>query len=102
MSKTKASPSRLLALVFDDEYDADGAKAALHRMGGEGLLSIDESAVVVKHPDGKIRLTQDVNVVEKDQHVGHVMGLVAAAVTGTSFRHHSAGWPRRRVSRWIT
>jgi uncharacterized membrane protein len=24
-----------------------------------------------------------VNVVEKDQHVGHVMGLVAAAVTGT-------------------
>jgi uncharacterized membrane protein len=48
MSKTRAS--RLLALVFDDEYDADEAKAALHRMGGEGLLSIDESAVVVKHP----------------------------------------------------
>ena len=83
MNKKKPAASRLLALVFDDPYDADEAKAALHRMGGEGLLDIDETAVVVKQTDGKVRVTQDVNVVSEGQHVGHVMGLVAAAVTGT-------------------
>jgi uncharacterized membrane protein len=75
--------SKLVALVFDDPYGADEAKAAVHRMGGEGLLTIDEMSVVVKHSDGTIRLTQDVNVVEKDKQVGHVLGLTAAVVTGT-------------------
>jgi uncharacterized membrane protein len=83
MSKKKHGTSRLLALVFDDPYDADEAKAALYRMGGEGLLGIDETAVVVKQADGKVRVTQDVNVVSERQRVGHVMGLMAAAVTGT-------------------
>jgi uncharacterized membrane protein len=83
MSKSPTTMSKLIALVFDDPYDADEAKAAVHRMGGEGLLTIDEVGVVVKHPDGKIRVTQDVNVVEKDAQVGHVLGLFTAAVTGT-------------------
>jgi uncharacterized membrane protein len=83
MSKKTGKASSLLALVFDDPYDADEAKAAVHRMGGEGLLELDETAVVVKHADGKIRMTQDVNVVGDRQHTGHVLGLLAAAVTGT-------------------
>ena len=80
MSKPK---SQLIALVFDDPYKADEAKAALNRMGGEGLLEIDETAVVVRNADGKLRLTQDVNVVAKDQKFGHIAGLVTAAITGT-------------------
>src|SRR5262245_41057138 len=73
----------LIAMVFDDPYKADEARAALFRMGGEGLIDIDESAVIVKKPDGTHRVSQDVNVVAKDQKIGHVAGLVAAAVTGT-------------------
>jgi len=83
MRRSTTSMSKLIALVFDDPYCADEAKAAVHRMGGEGLLTIDEVGVVVKHPDGKLRVTQDVNVVEKDKHVGHVLGLFTAAITGT-------------------
>jgi uncharacterized membrane protein len=83
MSKKSEKASRLLALVFDDPYDADEAKAALYRMGGEGLLELDETAVVVKQQDGKVRVTQDVSTVSEGQHSGHVLGLVAAAVTGT-------------------
>ena len=75
--------NKLVALVFDDPYKADEARAALNRMGGEGLLSIDETAIIVKNAEGKVRVTQDVNEVEKDQHVGHVAGLITAAVTGT-------------------
>ena len=73
----------LVALVFDDPYKADEARAALNRMGGEGLLDIDETAVIVKKADGKVRVSQDVNVVENDQHIGHIAGLITAAVTGT-------------------
>ena len=52
-------------------------------MTGEGLLEIDETALIVKKADGKVRVSQDINVVEKDQHLGHVAGLITAAVTGT-------------------
>ncbi|HSE21303.1 MAG TPA: DUF1269 domain-containing protein [Pyrinomonadaceae bacterium] len=75
--------NKLIALVFDDPYKADEARAALNRMTGEGLLEIDETALIVKKADGKVRVSQDINVVEKDQHLGHVAGLITAAVTGT-------------------
>jgi uncharacterized membrane protein len=75
--------NKLVALIFDDPYKADEAKAALHRMGGEGLLEIDETAVIVKNAEGKVRVSQDVNVVEKGKNVGHIAGLVTAAITGT-------------------
>src|SRR5215510_805822 len=74
---------KLVALVFDDPYKADEARAALNRMGGEGLLEMDETAIIVKKADGKVRVTQDFNEVEKDQKVGHIVGLLTAAVTGT-------------------
>jgi len=32
--------SHLIALVFDDQFKAEEARAALHRMAGEGLLDI--------------------------------------------------------------
>ena len=75
--------NKLIALVFDDPYKADEARAALNRMGGEGLLEIDETAVIVKKADGKVRVSQDINVVAKDQHIGHIAGLITAAATGT-------------------
>ena len=73
----------LIAMIFDDPYKADEARAAMLRMEGEGLAEIDECAVIVKKPDGKLRVSQDVDAVAKDQKIGHVAGLVAAAVTGT-------------------
>jgi uncharacterized membrane protein len=75
--------SKLIALAFDDPYKADEAHAALNRMEGEGLLESDETAVIVRALDGKVRLSQDVDEVAKDKQLGHIVGLVAAAVTGT-------------------
>ena len=75
--------SKLVALVFDDPYKAEEARAAVHRMGGAGLLEIDETALIVKDADGKMRMSQDVNIVEKGQKVGHIAGLLAAILTGT-------------------
>ena len=61
--------SKLIALVFDDPYNADEARAALFRMEGEGLLETDETAVVVKRAGDKVRITQDTNIVSKRQQV---------------------------------
>jgi len=80
MSETR---NRLVALVFDDPYKADEARAALRRMNGEGLLEIGETALIEKRADGKVRVSQDMDTVAKDQKIGHVAGLVTAALTGT-------------------
>ena len=74
---------KLIAEVFDDPYKADEARAALYRLAGEGLLEMEETAVIVKWADGKLRVSQDVNEVAKDQKIGHIAGLVTACVTGT-------------------
>ncbi len=74
--------SKLVALVFDDPYKADEARAAVRRMAGEGLLDLEESALVIKDADGKLRVAQDENAPAKSQKIGHVIGLIGAAVTG--------------------
>jgi uncharacterized membrane protein len=75
--------SKLIALVFDDPYKADEARAALLRMEGEGLCEIDESAVISKKEGEKIRVSQDVNVVANRQQTGQTLGILAATLTGT-------------------
>jgi uncharacterized membrane protein len=75
--------STLIALVFDDPYKADEARAALLRMEGEGLLEATEMAVIVKKDGERVRITQDTNIVSNRQHAGHLAGLVAASLTGT-------------------
>ena len=81
MAETRRN--RLVAVVFDDPYKAEEARAALHRMGGEGLLEIDETALIAKYKDGKTRVSQDVNIAANGEKIGHLAGLLTAAVTGT-------------------
>jgi len=80
MSETR---NRLVALMFDDPYRADEARAALRRLGGEGVLEIGETALIEKRADGKVRVSQDMDTVGKDKKIGHIAGLVTAALTGT-------------------
>ncbi len=75
--------SRLIALVFDDQFKGKEARAELHRLAGEGLLAIDDTVIIVKKPDGKTVVSPEDKVTGKGQKAGHVAGLVAAAVTGT-------------------
>ena len=58
----KTQQSRLVALVFDDPYTAEKARASLHRTGGEGLLAIDETALIATYTDGRMRVSQDVSI----------------------------------------
>jgi len=75
--------NHLIALVFDDQFKGEEARAALHRMAGEGLLEIKDTVIVVRKPDGKTQVTQEDKVTKEGQKAGHIAGLLAAAVTGT-------------------
>ena len=75
--------SKLMALVFDDPYKADEARAALLRMEGDGLCQVEESAVISRKEGDKVRVSQDVNVVANRQKTGQKIGLLAATLTGT-------------------
>ena len=74
--------TNLWALAFDDEYKADEARALFRRMAGEGLLVLEETAVVVVGMDGKATITQDVDVTSTRRTEGHWLGIAAAAITG--------------------
>src|SRR5258708_35128439 len=75
--------SHLIALIFDDQFKGEEARAALHRMAGEGLLEMNDTVFIARKPDGKISVSQEDNIIGRDQKIGHVAGLIATAVTGT-------------------
>lgn len=75
--------SHLIALIFDDPFKGEEARASLHRMVGEGLLQIEDCVLIARKPDGKTTVSQEDQVKHEGQKTGHVLGLVAAAVTGT-------------------
>jgi len=75
--------SHLIALVFDDQFKGEEARAALHRMAGEDLLDMNDTVFIARKPDGKTSVSQENQVMGRDQKIGHVAGLIAAAVTGT-------------------
>jgi uncharacterized membrane protein len=75
--------SHLIALVFNDPFAGEEARAALQRMAGEGLLEIDDTVLIRHALDGKMSVTQEDKLINEGQKTGHVLGLVAAAITGT-------------------
>jgi uncharacterized membrane protein len=75
--------SSLLALVFDNPFTAEEARVTLHRMGANGLNDIDETALLVKEKNGKVRVSQDFIMITHERGAGHALGLVLAAVAET-------------------
>jgi uncharacterized membrane protein len=75
--------SHLVALVFSDEFKGEEARAALHRMAGEDLVSIDDSVLITRKKDGSTLVSQEDKVLARGQKAGHILGLCAAAITGT-------------------
>jgi uncharacterized membrane protein len=75
-------PSQLIAIGYDDRFKADEARLVLKRAEGEGLIELVETAVVVRGLDGKLQLTQDVDLANQRKMQGHWLGIAAAVATG--------------------
>ncbi len=74
--------SHLIAMVFDDQFEGEEARAALHRLAGEGLLEMNDTVFIARKAHGKTSVSQETQVMGRDQKIGHVAGLLAGAVTG--------------------
>lgn len=81
-SRRKAM-GHLTALIFDDQFKGGEARAILHRMAGEQLLKIDDTVVIRKDLEGQTEILQDDKSTKMNPKEGHVLGLLAAAITGS-------------------
>src|SRR5260370_42532936 len=75
--------SHLIALVFDDQFKGVEARAALHRMAGEGLLEMNDTVFIARKPDGKTAVSQADTGRAREQNIGQVAASIAAAVPRT-------------------
>ena len=69
---------RMLVVVFDNERKAYEGGSALKQLEREGLLTIYERAVIVKHAEGTVSLKQ----VEPDGPVGSLAGTAVGGMVG--------------------
>ena len=69
---------RMLVVVFDNEKKAYEGESALKQLEHEGLLTIYERAVIVKHAEGSVSLKQ----VEPDGPVGSLAGTAVGGLVG--------------------
>ena len=55
--------SELVVVAFDNETGAAEMRDALVELQKQGLVTLDDAAVVVRRPDGKAKVKQAVNLV---------------------------------------
>ena len=69
---------RMLVVVFDNEKKAYEGESALEQLEQEGLLTIYERAVIVKHAEGTVSLKQ----VDENGPLGSLAGTAVGGLVG--------------------
>jgi uncharacterized membrane protein len=72
----RANMSTLIVVAFDDETGAFEMRDALKRMQKQHLLKLEDAAVVVRKPDGKVKVKQAVSLVGEGALGGAFWGML--------------------------
>jgi uncharacterized membrane protein len=72
--------STLVAIVFDDEYTAFDMRTSVLKMQKEYLIEIDDSVVVTRNQQGKVKLDQAVNLTSAGALGGGFWGLLIGMI----------------------
>src|SRR5436190_11975403 len=71
----------LVAIAYDDEAKAPGMLEAMQELAKEGDLKLEDAVVLVRRPDGKIKIHETVDQqVGRSAGKGALWGVVAGAV----------------------
>ena len=68
--------SELVVVAFDNEMGAAEMRDALVELQKQGLVTLDDAAVVVRRPDGKVKVKQAVNLVGSGALGGAFWGML--------------------------
>jgi uncharacterized membrane protein len=74
--------SNLIVIIFDNEAEAGKVREAIRKLEHQGLISLDDSAVVVKDSSGKIHMH---NQMDRGIIVGAVGGSLIGLMLGFIF-----------------
>src|SRR5690348_12020289 len=68
--------SEVVVITFDDEVQAGAALKSLRSVERSGNLQLEDTAVIVKHPNGKVGVQNEVSgAVETGAVVGGLLGM---------------------------
>jgi len=68
--------SDLVVLAFDTETGAGEMRKRLLKLEKEHLIGLEDAAVIVRNKDGKVKVNQEVNMVEEGAMGGAFWGLL--------------------------
>lgn len=72
----------LIALVFNDEHEADRVLLEIERMHDDYLLSVRDAVVARRRQDGKVKLRQTFNLAGAGAVYGSFWGLLVGLIFG--------------------
>jgi uncharacterized membrane protein len=74
--------SNIVVITFEDEQEAAKVREAARQLERQGLLSLDDSAVVVKDANGKVRVD---NEIDRGIKIGAIGGGLIGMMLGFIF-----------------
>lgn len=83
--------SELVVVEFDDIYQADRVLTETTRLQTEYLVDLEDAVVVVRGPDGKVRIKQSVNMTSVGAVSGGMWGAMFGSLVGLLLLNPLAG-----------
>ena len=72
--------SDLVVVAFDNETDAEKLQAEMKRLQKEHLVTLEDAAILVRKPDGKVKVKQSTSLVGAGALGGAFWGLLIGLV----------------------
>src|SRR5277367_1970815 len=83
--------SSLVVVGYDDIHKAEEVRITLLKLQQEYLIDLDDAVVVIRKPDGKIKLNQAVNLTAAGATSGTFWGLLIGALFLSPFLGAAVG-----------
>jgi uncharacterized membrane protein len=84
--------SDLVCIAYDDEHTAEKVLHELRQLQAEYLIDLEDACIVVRDAQGKVQLSQAVNLVAMGAARGSMWGGMFGLLVGMLFLNPLLGW----------